>query len=237
MSNTYQKDNPSVTERIDNDSGLKSKARLLSITSLLFIGIMITGAQIEEANTFIFKITISNQSGLPALLLLSIFFLLVRYYSYATKYHTELNTIWTKKLLRHPMFFDIEEHSDEVGGLVPNLQPEKFGLGDPGFGHENYEEHYWKYHIGWFFTRYIDYHWQDQYHETHNRVNLYQSIGLRKYLTVLKLEFKYRFDCIIANREYLDIYGPYFIAYLAILSFVFREEAHSAINILMQFTN
>ena len=61
-----------LTQAIDNDAGLQSKRKLLTVASLILLALSFSGATIDEANTFIFKIKFANQNGLGILLVLSI---------------------------------------------------------------------------------------------------------------------------------------------------------------------
>jgi len=61
-------------ESIDCDAGLQSKRKLLVMACSIFLAINLTGATIEEANTFLFKVKFENHSGLNTLFLASIFF-------------------------------------------------------------------------------------------------------------------------------------------------------------------
>ena len=72
-----------LKKRIDSDTGLRAKRKYLTIVALLMLGIQFSGAKLEEANTFILKFSFSHQNGIAFLLLMSILFLLVRYYNYA----------------------------------------------------------------------------------------------------------------------------------------------------------
>ena len=74
---TEKKKEPTITELIDQDEGLKSKRKLLTVTSLILLVLTFSGAKVEEANTFILKLKFDNQSGIAILLILAIFFLLI----------------------------------------------------------------------------------------------------------------------------------------------------------------
>ncbi|WP_429112088.1 hypothetical protein [Aeromonas veronii] len=89
----------SYRKRIDEDAGLQSKRKLLVLLSVLMLAIDFTGATFKEANTFIFKIEFENQSGLNVFLLLSVVYLLIRYYAYAHSYHEELYNLWSGRML------------------------------------------------------------------------------------------------------------------------------------------
>lgn len=92
-------------ENFDTDENLKSKRKLLITISMILIALEVTGATIKEANTFLFKIGFTNESGVTNLLVFSILYLLVRYYSYAQPYHEELFEFWSSRMLKDPDFF------------------------------------------------------------------------------------------------------------------------------------
>ncbi|WP_421910452.1 hypothetical protein [Marinobacter sp.] len=227
-----------IKSRIDNDSGLKKKGWQLTIISLLFTTIMLTGATVEDANTFIFKVVITNQSGLPAILMLSIIFLTVRYYSYARPYHQEIQKLWTDRLLRHPFYFSCNPHTDDLSGVVYKLQPNGFGLGDPGFGYQNNDSHDWSYSHSLFLSRHLKYKWnRDELPVDHEeRVSLFKNLSFREYLLVLKLEAKYQFESFFIDRECLDILTPYLITIFGLGSFFFRTDIQNLINSLMDIS-
>lgn len=239
MSNNVAGDKLPISARLDRDTGLKAKGRLLSITSLLFIGIMLTGAKIEEANTFIFKVTVSNQAGIPSLLFLSIIFITIRHYSYAKPYHDELQNKWTKRLLDNPFFLSYDDQSDDLNGLVYEIQPSGFGLGDPEFGYNNNDSHSYGYSWGPPFSRSIYYSWYIESYgaDVDAKKSIVKSAGLLNYFKAIRLEIKYQAQSLITDREYLDIFGPYLIAILAVVSFIFRSDMQSFVSMLMDISN
>ncbi len=72
------KNSSELTAAIDRDEGLKAKRKLLIVASCILLALSFSGATIDEANTFIFKIKFTNQNGLGILLVLSIVFLMIR---------------------------------------------------------------------------------------------------------------------------------------------------------------
>ena len=116
----------------EGDKGLKSKGKALVITSLILLGLSLTGAKIEEANTFIFKISLENQNGISHILVISIIFLLIRYNSYVHKYLDELYRQWTSDLLKRKYFRLYEEdYGEPIGsysGALVELAKDKVNL-------------------------------------------------------------------------------------------------------------
>lgn len=94
-------------ERLDSNTGLVSKRRILVTLSLLLLAIQFTGAVFKEANTFIFKIEFINQSGLSVFLLLAVVILMVRYYSYAHEYHQELFKLMAERMMSNIKYLDL----------------------------------------------------------------------------------------------------------------------------------
>ena len=60
---------------IDEDQGLKSKRNILVVVSIVMIVLNCSGAVIQEANTFIFKISFTNHVGLSQFMAVAIVFL------------------------------------------------------------------------------------------------------------------------------------------------------------------
>ena len=77
-------------ESMDSDKAFQSKRKALVFVSLLLLALVVSGAQIKEANTFIFKIEFSNHAGLRYLLVASVMACMLRYYSYSERYRDQL---------------------------------------------------------------------------------------------------------------------------------------------------
>ena len=145
-----------LTQRIDADEGLKAKRKLLTVVSLILLAIAFSGAKVVEANTFIMKISFTNQSGIAYLLLLSIAFLMIRYYNYAHPYHDELYKAWTERMLNDRYFYLYHDEADESEGLIKDLYPEslKRDIDEHEFGGMETE-----YRCSHLFGRHIEYTW------------------------------------------------------------------------------
>lgn len=161
----------SITQQIDADEGLKSKRKLLVFASLVLLALSVSGAKIEEANTFVFNIKFENQSGIGVLLVLSILFLMVRYYNYARPYHSQLYKLWSDRMLKHPYFLSHDYHIDDFSGLVVEKAPKESRLADLPHAHGHIDEdgHDWAYKSNSPFIRRIRYYWHDQ-HDDHERL-------------------------------------------------------------------
>ncbi len=199
---------------IDKDQGLASKRRLLIIVSMLMLALQMTGAKIEEANTFIFKITFTNQAGLSTLLLCTIFFLMIRYYNYAKDYHDRLYTLWTDRLTDDDFYcFYIDDiHDGEPEGLISRIIPNniKHNPLTHDDKHKDFFNYQHNYHSG-IFQRYVQFTTSIKGYEDSPRIHKEKRM-------VLWLDIKYRYSRFFTHRENLDIHAPYWIATLALIS-------------------
>ncbi len=218
-----------LTQRIDADEGLKAKRKLLTVVSLILLAIAFSGAKVVEANTFIMKVSFTNQNGIAYLLLLSIVFLMVRYYNYARPYHDELYEAWTERMLDAPYFYARHPIEDEVAGLVMARVPEYMNIESIRRDEGSFN---FKYKCSWLFIRKFTYIWsktkQDDYQETDIRV------GWKNYFQTLFFETKYQALSFFTHRENLDILAPYLLGCFSILSFIFNKEI---IAIIKGFTS
>ena len=212
-----------ITELIDADEGLKSKRKLLTITSLILLALTFSGAKVEEANTFILKLKFDNQNGIAILLVLAIVFLLIRYYNYAKPYHEKLFREWSDRMLKESYFHQSCHHSETVTGLVHDLAPKK-AIADQIDPWTWYKFHY----ESEIFKCGIRYSWTDQ-HESHNE---FVNVGWKNYLKVMGYEVKYRILRYFNHRENLDILAPYALGVVAISSYVFHAQLQALLIFL-----
>lgn len=219
------------SKTFDGDQGLAIKRKLLVIVSLVLLSLSFSGAKIEEANTFIFKITFTHQNGLATLLVISIIFLMLRYYNYAKPYHDRLYAIWTQRLVQQSFFYSSNPYDNEDSGIVASSRSSEL---DAHFYHD-VQRWEFQYVCGWPFTRYIEQCWG--YHNTTDEdrfesVNIYQRFGLKVYLICLWLEAKEQIRSFFTHRENLDILSPYIIGWLAIASFYCSEHLSKLFEII-----
>lgn len=227
MSDKYKE----LLEQIDKDKGLASKRKLLTIVSLIMLAMQFFGAQIVEANTFILKLSFTQQNGIGLLLCIAILFLLIRYYSYASSYHDQLFQLWSSRLLRDPILFLNNPHVPQPTGLIIDLAEKEVG----DLTAYTYPEHNhisWRYYCGWFFSRSIIYSISDQYDSYDKKINLFSNtdVSFCLYFKILWCEFKHQTTSFIKHRENLDIYTPYFLASAAIGSYIFSAELQLLIS-------
>lgn len=217
---TKDKGPPSITEQLDNDAGLKSKRKLLTIVSLITLALSFSDAKIEEVNTLVFKLSFENNGGISFLLVCSILFLLIRYFNYARPYHDKLYHLWSARMLKEPFFFEFNHHEDEADGLVIQKMPKHIDFNecirDPEISIN------WRYECSFLFKRKISYliEYKYEYDDDDKAV----PVGWKNYPKTLLLELKHQFKSYFIYRENLDIYAPYFLGLAAISSYFFVEE-------------
>lgn len=215
-----------ITEQIDADEGLKSKRKLLTITSVILLAISFSGAKVEEANTFLLKLSFNNNKGISVLLVLAVIFLLIRYYNYACKYHHQLYKLWSDRLLRDQFFFYSHPHEPEYSGLICDLEPKEMNI-------EALQYHDGTWSFGYvchsLLVRKIAYWWHDNNDEYEREV----SVGWKNLLKVLRLEAKYQFQGFITHRENLDIIAPYILGVFSITSYIFNDHVQNLLGIFV----
>ncbi|WP_454722572.1 hypothetical protein [Delftia acidovorans] len=201
------------------DEGLASIRKTLTIVCIVFLAINLTGAKIEEANTFLFKVNLTNASGLGYLILLSIIFLTVRYFAYAQKYISQLESFWKIRLMRDGYILSRDPEDEDTYGLLSK----KFTFprrGEPDVGHPVYE-------TSGFFKRSISY-WVSSDYEDYDTIvdlNKFDESWKRQDLFILILkEFYYQAEATLKYRESLDLYTPFMLSLLSILSFFQKEQ-------------
>ncbi len=224
-----------IRERIDDDSGLKSKRRLLTISSLILLGMNLSGAKVVEANTLFFKISFSKQEGLLVFLIAAVLFLLIRYYNYAEQYHSELFRAWSARMLKEPYFLHYCHYSDDITGLVAQIQPKGAQIDNPHIEEPNISS--FSYGCRVLFRRHIFYSWCHGHNEGNEIVSILKKGGFKKYLRVLVFEFKYQISSFFTQREQLDILAPYFLGVTAIGSYIFNEEFHAFVELILRAAN
>jgi hypothetical protein len=217
-----------LTQRIDADEGLKSKRKLLTVVSLILLAIAFSGAKVVEANTFIMKISFTNQNGIAYLLLLSILFLMIRYFNYARPYHDELYKLWTERMLNNHYFYSRHPFEDEVAGLIMSKIPDAINIEAIRYegGSFNFE-----YSCSWLFVRKFTYSWADSKEADYEMKSI--RVGWENYIYVLALEAKYQVSSFFTHRENLDILAPYLLGAFSIISFIYNKQI---IEILKGFT-
>ncbi|MBB2775735.1 UNVERIFIED_ORG: hypothetical protein HNP28_001023 [Comamonas terrigena] len=210
-------------EKIDSDEGLLAIRKKLTIFCMIFLALNISGATLEEANTLIFKLKFTNHAGIGYLFLLSVIFLTIRYYSYATDYQSLLNRFWRLRMLENYKIFSYDNTHHEVRGLLGNAI-QVYGLDEPGIKDPEYV-------ISGFLKRSIAYdsvekdEWGEAF-QTVNYIPLFdftEKWTLKNYLNLLWIEISYRTEAFFKYRENLDLIYPYIISFTTIFSFIFKD--------------
>ncbi|EKF9628269.1 hypothetical protein O1C60_003518 [Vibrio cholerae] len=218
------KNSAELTTEIDKDEGLKSKRKLLIIASCILLALSFSGATIDEANTFIFKIKFTNQNGLGILLVLSIVFLMIRYYNYAVVYHTKLYELWSERLLKHPDILGVCPHSDEFYGLISSHMPLKADdVRQLSYENDNFK-YDWSYKCTFPFRRFVIFQWLGRHDINEESLNIGRSLGFRVYAKFLWLEAQEQVSSFFTYRENLDILTPYALGFFSIASYYFNTE-------------
>lgn len=218
---------------IDNDEGLQSKRKLLVMVCITFLALNLTGATLEEANTFLFKIKFTNYIGLSYLFLVTIIFLTIRYYSYAQDHHSKLYNYWSQRLIENYRILHYNREDDDPKGLLGNAI-DVYVRDEPGISRP-------KYCVSGIFKRSISYTsrgfdeaGEECYFTTYIALyNFGEKWRFHNYLWLLWYELTYQFEATFKYRENLDLLAPYLLSAIAILSFLFKFEI---LNILQHGT-
>lgn len=209
---------------IDGDEGLQSKRKLLVMVCVTFLALNLTGATLDEANTFLFKIKFSNYIGLSYLFVASVIFLTLRYYSYAQDHHSKLYDFWSERLLADYKVFIYDHEDEEVRGFLGNAI-NVYGGDEPGIKDAEYC-------VSGIFQRSISYP-SEGLDEERGPYSYTEHINLKKfnkkwrprhYLWLLLLELKYQLEATFKYRESLDLLAPYLLSLAAILTYIFKSS-------------
>lgn len=229
---TTKKDEMTFIERFDSDVKLTAKGKILTTISIILIALSVTGAVMKEANTFIFKIEFAHQEGITYLLLAAILYLTIRYRNYAQPYHHELFLLWSERMMQDKEVFNYNPREKVVEGVLGDAF-DIWGGDEPGIQDS-------KYHVSGFFRRAVRFpsvfrgshgegddveYIEECFDEYSSLLKFNKKWTFGKYIRILLIEFKYRFNAFINHREHLDILSPYVFAALAALSVIIPWEA------------
>lgn len=208
-------DPSNLSKNISQDLALKSSRKHLVVVSVTLLALLFSGAQISEANTFLFKLTFTNTNGVADLLLLMVGFLLVKYYSNASKYHKAIYDDWTDRVLKHRIYYNICEHTSGQSGWVVNIAPDYIKFNDDLLYAED-KKFDWTLHTNFFFNAQIQYdlHTRNGYVRD-QKIHVFRFNSPIKSLNALYVIFKHWLEAQTRYRESLEIYAPYFIAFFA----------------------
>lgn len=215
LSEELEKYNSSISK----DEGLASIRKTLTIVCIVFLAINLTGATIEEANTFLFKVKLTSHAGLSIFFLISIVYLTARYYAHAREYSSLVASFWKMRLMRDENILIHDQENDDTYGLLSKIF--KFpGPGDPDVGYPKYQAHgiFRRRILFWVSNDYISY-------DSDKSLNTFNSKWRPQDLFKLFIyELFYQIDSLIFRRESLDLYAPYLLSATSIISFLFKKE-------------
>ncbi|MNJ34647.1 hypothetical protein D3C77_293670 [compost metagenome] len=208
---------------IDGDEGFKKKRASLFYLSLLLFAIVVSGAEIKEASSLIFKIEFTNHENLQWLLVAGVVYSMLRYYAYSEVYRGELFKQWSDKMLSNPAIYYYDQEADEVGGHIGKAV-DVYGGDEPGLIQPEYRK------TG-LLGRHIAYPSRED-HPYHGEVYTKRYINLNAcgekwkrtdFMLLLWFETKYRVGAWISHRETLDLIAPYLLAVGALAAFFYKK--------------
>ncbi|WP_432738907.1 hypothetical protein [Pseudomonas kurunegalensis] len=207
---------------MDDDENFKKKRANLFYLSLLLIAIIISGAEIKEANTLIFKIEFTDYENLQWLLIAGILYSVLRYYAYSEKYRNELFKQWSGKMFRDYRIYTYDVEEEVVGGLLEKAV-DVWGGDEPGLVDAEYRK------TG-ILRRSIAYPTREMhergeaYFHRHISLNTFTDKWKFKHLmTLFRYEIKYRVNAWVSHRETLDLVAPYLLAACALAIFFYEK--------------
>ncbi|MHA6196407.1 hypothetical protein ACX3YG_18785 [Pseudomonas wadenswilerensis] len=204
---------------MDEDKLFQSKRKALVFVSLLLLALVFTGAQIKEANTFIFKIDFTNHEGLRYLLVLAVLACMLRYYSYSEKYHNVLFWIWSDKLLSDYDVYYLDPEANAITGVI--------GRKVDSYSNGNFDMENPIYCRSGFLKRKLAFRASEphdyfgvvhtkKYFDLNHYVGRWQPADFR---FLLRKELKYRLEAWFKYRETLDLLSPYLLGWSSLLAF------------------
>ncbi|MCX9105558.1 hypothetical protein [Aeromonas veronii] len=219
-----------LTDKMKKDSEFQSKRKQLIVVSILLMAISLSDAQLKEANTFIFKIDFSNTAAFGWMMFFGVIVLIIRYYSFAFKYHSYLYDVWANAMMkdRRVLVYYFDDNSCDYipHGLLSKLKDHSCSSNIDGHSFEKYKVEP-KYKVNGILKRGITYDYDSGYDITTEEVNLNEFHACwtkRDLYELLKVEFEHQKDAIFRRPEYLDISLPYFIATLSLICFIFKYQ-------------
>lgn len=220
----------SLTDKMKNDSEFQSKRKQLIAISVLLMAMSLSDAQLKEANTFIFKIDFSNSAAFGWLVFVGVIVLMIRYYSFAFKYHSYLYDVWANALVkdRRVFVYYINEATEDLipHGLLSKLKEYSCSKKIDGNSFERYKV-VPQYIIKGILKRGVICESNDGHEYTIEDISLneFNENWTRKDLfQLLKIEFEHQKNAVLRQPEYLDISLPYLIASLSLISFIFKHQ-------------
>ena len=223
---------------LNNDKGLKSKRQLVTYISLVILAINLSGATIQEANTFLFKIEFMSPEGLNILLACTLFFGLIRYYNYSHKYTKKLTTLWKGRFLSDSRVLYFHNDGESYYGILSPFANKVF-MDNYADLHKNIISNIdTEYKIHWLpFYRTYKKSWQNNQHgEIENQsFKINKELSMVELCILIKIEYSYRIEAYFKYPETLDLKAPFLIASLAYISILMKSKIPNFINFLGDF--
>ncbi|MFQ1850850.1 hypothetical protein ACK36A_13130 [Aeromonas veronii] len=165
----------SLTDQMKKDSEFQSKRKQLIVVSILLMAISLSDAQLKEANTFIFKIDFSNTAAFGWMMFFGVIVIIIRYYSFAFKYHSYLYDAWANAMMkdRRVLVYYFDDNSCDYipHGLLSKLKDHSCSSNIDGHSFEKYKVEP-KYKVNGILKRGITYDYDSGYDITTEEVNL-----------------------------------------------------------------
>ncbi len=220
--------NLKAIDKIVENSEFKSKRNLLMIISIVFIAMNVTGANLVEANTFIFKVTFTNTLGLGYLFFASVITLMLRYYSIAYQYQRQFFQLWSGAMLTDYRVFEYKlgEGNFILRGLLKKRREFQFLIDIEDYDKDRLVL---RYIVNGVFKRKV------AYRKNNVGIDFEQEFSLNEFssgwtrrdlFNLFKIEIKYQLTFFFRRPEWLEIQLPYFIGFLSLLSFIFKSNIH-----------
>lgn len=217
---------PSESDKlnIESDKPLEVARRYLLVTALVLLALTSAKAELSKVNGLIFELTFDAPERLTVLLAIGVVFLMLRYYSHASKYHQQTFETWSEKFMRDTLMIRCCEHSDQMSGLLIELGPKNLDLNEL-LQDNNGSFIDWKLQRNFIFNSSIIY---DQINRGHPIPDFEVSIlelwkdRKRDYFKVLRCMFKHWLAEVIHSPGVLYLYSPYLIGIAALVSFILR---------------
>ena len=208
------------------DTSLASCKKTLIIISSVLLALTFSGAKVTEANTFIFKVTFTNPTGINTLLLLSIGYLLLRYNSISHIYTDNYKKQFATRVLDNKFFRRYDSYNNVVDGFIPDLLKPKIYINDDKYKHSNHSYLDYDLKVRLFFNAYIDLTEYDEHGNPYlYRFYLIGSKNKLQYLFALSIMLSHWFLEQFRQRDFLELYSPMFIGFIAVYSSVWVRLA------------
>lgn len=219
-----------LSDLIDADKGFLKCRRLLVAIELIVISLFATEAKIKEAGGFIFTIEFGNPSAIRDILLLTMLFLILRYYAFAMKYHDLLFTLIADEVVNNKRMRNYDEVRDEFDGLLTKVVDDDVFLG------RGYQSPVFKYYKSGFLKRNICFDIIEDNENYLQEVNFDFKIysenwGRVDYIRVLYVESLCRLKLLIFSRAYFDVILPYVLGGIAIACYLYSTDFISLASI------